>query len=351
MKPTRVRDVLVAAGLQAVICLAAAPLVAAGDAPRLGLTPVGQEGTFFDLTLEPGDHLQIEVEAANFGHERTRARTYAADVYSIVNGGFGAELRGQQSAEPTTWLSYPTQEITLKPQQALSVPFEVDVPFDTPPGQYITALVIESKEDLQSTGVLALNQVNRSAIAVAIDVPGPHEPRLSIGSLQHKTVAGHSILTFAVSNPGNVHLWPEGRLVLREKGGSRIVALAVVMDAVYAGKATVLETPLSWGLAPGEYCAELSLSDPATGAHDATACDAFYVAPAASGGGGDESENPPLLPGTDVLLIVTPVSFAIIAGAGLVGLAVILAIRRRTAAAETEAQSAQRAVNAYRAPK
>lgn len=335
--------------------LVAAPVAAAGEAPRLGLTPLGQPGTYFDLTLAPGEDRQIEVEAANFGRERTRARTYAADVYSIVNGGFGAELRGNEATGPTTWLSYPTQSITLEPQQALRVPFIVSVPPGTPPGEYVTALVIESTESLKSSGPLALNQVNRSAIAVAIDVPGPRQPRLMIGVVRHKTVGGHSILVFEVDNPGNVHLWPAGGLLLRDAQGSRIVVEAVVMDVLYAGTRTLLETPLSRGLPPGEYCAELSLTDAATGAHDATECLPFSMAqPPSNDRVGDDPDMPGSLPGTGVLLTVTPLSLSIIAGAILIGSALLLGARRRAPrqvpARRTGRQPAKPAAASYRTP-
>jgi hypothetical protein len=321
---------LATSALLATLWLVPATVALGGEAPRLGLTPMGQTGPYFDLTLAPGEHRQLEVEAANFGRERTRARTYTADVYSIVNGGFGAELYGDGATGTTTWLSYPTQQIMLEPQEALLVAFVVGVPANTPPGEYITALVIESTEPLQGTGPLALKQVNRSAIAVAIDVPGPREPGIVIGLVGHKAVSGHSILTFEVDNPGNVHLWPAGDMVLRDAGGSRIMAEAVVMDALYAGTATLLEAPVSDALPPGEYCAELSLTDPATGAHDATDCLTFFVGrPQSNEGAGGGPDTPWSLPGTSVLLRVTPLSLSILVGAALIGSALLLAVRRR----------------------
>jgi hypothetical protein len=324
-----VRSALAAGALLATMWLVPAPVTAAGEAPRLGLTPMGQTGPYFDLTMVPGENRQVEVEAANFGSERTRARTYAADVYSIVNGGFGARLYGEPTTATTAWLDYPTQRMTLEPQQALQVPFVVSVPIGTPPGEYITALVIESTDPLQSSGPLALNQVNRSAIAVAIDVPGPRDARLSIGLVRHKTVGGHSILSFEVQNPGNVHLWPAGRFQLLDGRGSRIVAAAVVMDALYAGTRTRLEAPLSDALPPGDYCAELSLTDSATGAHDATECLAFSVGPPSNDGAGGDSPGPTLLPGTSTGLAAASVSLSIIVGAALIGWALLLAARRR----------------------
>ena len=143
---------------------AAGPVSANHEPARLGLTPVGQHGTYFELTLEPGESRRLQVEAANFGHEESLARTYAADVYSIVNGGFGAGLFGQRPSGTTMWLTYPTQEFTLAPEDAVVVDFEVEVPRDTLPGEYVAALVIENAEPLRGAGSIAVDQVNRSAI-------------------------------------------------------------------------------------------------------------------------------------------------------------------------------------------
>jgi hypothetical protein len=228
--------------------------------------------------MRPGDSMQLQVEAANFGHEEADARTYAADVYSIVNGGFGANLFGERSAGTTLWVTYSTQELTLGPEDAVVIDFEVSVPEATQPGEYITALVIENAEPVVGSGGIAFDQVNRSAIAIAITVPGPPRPELEIGELRHQEVAGISVITFEVANTGNVHLRPNGDFVLRRGADTQIAAAPVTMGTVYAGTSTRLEAPVGELLPPGGYCAELRLTDQSTGASATTECLAFEVA-------------------------------------------------------------------------
>ena len=63
---------------------------------KLALLPVGQAGSYFDLTMRPG-----ETRSLRGRHRPTTAtsalaaRTYAADVYTIINGGFGGRLRDE----------------------------------------------------------------------------------------------------------------------------------------------------------------------------------------------------------------------------------------------------------------
>ena len=268
----------------------ATPVLATHEPPRLGLTPLGETGSFFNLTLDAGEAADLHVEVANFGHAELMARTFSADVYSIINGGFGAELFGERSSGATHWVDYPAQEIALGPAERVVINFSVSVPARTPPGEYITSLVAENVEPYQGAegGDMAMEQVNRTALAVAIDVPGIREPALAIGAVGHKAAAGTSFLSFEVRNPGDVHLKPAGEFVLRDAAGRGLAQAPAVMDSVYAGSQTLFEAPLATVLAPGEYCAELSLTDAETGAADGTECRPFTVGePAPDVEGGD----------------------------------------------------------------
>lgn len=324
------RSLLVATSLGLV---AAGPVSADHEPARLGLTPVGRDATFFELTMQPGDSMRLEVEAANFGHEEADARTYAADVYSIVNGGFGADLFGERSAETTLWVSYPTQELTLGPEDAVVIDFEVSVPEATEPGEYITALVIENAEPVVGSGGIAFDQVNRSAIAIAITVPGPQRPGLEIGELRLQEVAGISVITFEVTNTGNVHLHPTGDFALRRGADTEVAAAPVTMGTVYAGTSTQLEAPVGELLPPGDYCAELRLTDPSAEASATTECLGFEVpAPVDEGpqAGGPLPEIAALVGAAFRDSPMTVTAFALFAAAGAVFLVIW---RRRRAAA------------------
>jgi hypothetical protein len=276
----------------ALASIAAAPVLAQHEPPRLGLTPTGEEGPYFDLTAEPGEALELQVELANFGHDAVLARTFAADAYSIINGGFGAELFGEPASGTTRWLEFPPKEITLGPNEGILIDFTVTVPADTAPGEYITALVAENAEPYLGSegGGVAVEQVNRTVVAVAIDVPGRRQPALEIGAVAHKAVADASFVRFEVSNPGNVHLKPSGEFTLRDSRAIELAAAPAIMDSVYALNETLFEAPLAAALEAGDYCAELSLTDEETGVADSTECLPFTVQPppsepAAAGGG------------------------------------------------------------------
>lgn len=241
----------------------ASVLVRAQEQPViLGIQPVGVTGRFFALTLAPGETRELTVELANFGTAKVRARTYAADAYTIINGGFGARLDGEPTSGTTRWLDYTVDTLELAPRAGVQRTFKVSVPADTKPGEYISSLVIQSAES-QSTGGtgIAIRQVLRQAIAVAIRVPGPQTPGLVIGAATYRTIAGNSMVAVIVKNTGNIHLKPSGEFVLHDPKGVEVSRYPIAMDTVYAGTSTFIEVPFNGRLNPGDYTVELTLAD------------------------------------------------------------------------------------------
>jgi hypothetical protein len=249
-----------------VLVTVTAPAVALGaeSQVKLVLQPVGQPGPYFDLAIPAGESRRLEVRIANDGTAATAARTYAADVYTIVNGGFGGRLRGEPQTGTTRWLDYATDVVQLAPGAATHVTFTVAVPAGTGPGEYITSLVLENDQPVAgAAGTVALDQVMRQAIAVVVTVPGTRSPGLSIGEAIHTVVDGRSTVSVAVENTGNTRLKPTGTFILRDAAGAQISKASVPMDTVYARTPTSIEVPLAALLVPGRYTVRLTLEDAA----------------------------------------------------------------------------------------
>ena len=228
---------------------------------ELGLRPIDPAGEFFELTLAPGETRTLQVELANFGDVGISARTYAADVYTIVNGGFGARLRDEPHTGATLWLDYAGEVVQLEPGQGIQRSFTVTVPTDAEAGEYISSLILENEEPIRGTGEVALDQVIRQATAVVVTVPGPRTAALRIGAASHKVVADKSVVAVEVDNPGNVRLRPVAQFALFDAAGSEVSRATVPMDSFYARTSTLVEIPLAALLRPGSYTVNLSLDD------------------------------------------------------------------------------------------
>jgi Bacterial protein of unknown function (DUF916) len=264
-------------------------LIIAGQGPAAGqaeeppvalaLRPIDQPGPFFDLTMTPGESRALEVEIANVGTAGLAARTYAADAYTIINGGFGVRLRDEPQSGTTLWLDYTTDTIQLPPGEGIRRTFTVTVPAGTPPGEYITSLVLENQDPLRGTGAVAIDQVFRQATAIVVTVPGARLGALEIGAARHTVVAGHSVVAVALENTGNVRLKPAASFAVKDAAGVEVWHTDVPMDSFFAGDATLVEVPIAGLLAPGAYTVALTLDDVAAGVHAADPAIPFTVEP------------------------------------------------------------------------
>jgi LPXTG-motif cell wall-anchored protein len=333
------RRVLLVAAFTVVLGLEAPPLVAAADGPivdpvRLALTPVGQPGSFFDLTMRAGDTLRLEVDVANTGDAPVDSRTYAADVYTINNGGFGARLRNAPQSGTTGWVDFPAETRELPARASRRQAFTVTVPAGTGAGEYITSLILENDEPIRAVGDIAFDQVARQAVALVITVPGPRSPALAIGAASHRVVATTSVVAVAVENPGNIRLKPTVTFALSDGSGAEVSRAVQPMDSFYARTTAFVEFPLAARLDPGQYTVELRLDDGVTGARAYERAIPFVVEglPEPPAEAGTTSGLIGVLQGLGGEQIAVP-SWAVIVGVSLLlgGLFVLVIRRRRNA--------------------
>lgn len=231
------------------------------EMPKLGIAPVGASGPFFDLTMEPGERLEFSVRLENFGTTKARARTYAADGYTILNGGFGAKLADEPISGTTKWLDYEADVIELESGSAVERGFAVSVPEKTKPGEYITSLAIENADPIQGTGGVTINQITRQVVAVSITVPGPQNPKLKITGATYELLPSYAHVLVALNNNGNVRLKPSGEVVVRDSADTEVTRYSLAMDSFYAHTKTAIEVILLQPLEPGDYMVSVKLTD------------------------------------------------------------------------------------------
>ncbi len=234
--------------------------------PAFAIAPSGEvEGAYFAVTMEPGDTQTLTASLVNAAETSLHARTFAADAYTIVNGGMGVRDDGSEATEVTTWIAYPAETLTLEPKSTIERSFTVTVPDDAPPGQHLTGIVLQTAEPLPVPGSTTFNQILRKTVAVFITVPGPVQPGLSIGEVSLAPGETWNALRVEVANTGNVLVRPTGTVVLRDGSGSIVLTAPVAMGPVYAGDGTTLEIVISDPLPPGELAVEVELIDEARG--------------------------------------------------------------------------------------
>lgn len=247
--------------------------------PQFVLRPAGSaDGSYIDLTLDAGASTDVAIVLANVDDEPIALRTFAADAFTLVNGGFGVRDDAAVPTAPTTWLTYEPATIDFGPSEGVERTVTISVPPGTAPGQYISGLVLQTAEALEIEGSGMFRQIVRKVIAVLITVPGPLEPGFTLGAPELVANPGATLLSVPVMNSGNVLVKPAGDLTLTGPGGAEVLRAPLQLGSVYAGDATTIELALPPGLTPGDYTVDVVLADEATSI-EASLADATVTMP------------------------------------------------------------------------
>ncbi len=232
------------------------------SAASLVIKPSNYDGSFYDLVVEPGQRLELAVEIGNTGDHDVEALTYAADGFTQINGGLGIADADAPKTGPTLWSNYRTKTISLAAGVAVIETFQLDVPAEALPGDYITALVVqEDPAQLETAHGVTITQVLRQAITIRMTVPGPAAAQLGIEGAGHSISGGNSVIEVGLRNTGHRTLTPSGEFRLYDADGVELTRFPVSMGKVYAQTTAAFEVPFTTRLNPGAYTISVTLAD------------------------------------------------------------------------------------------
>ena len=237
--------------------------------PRFLVHPKGgTDGDYFTLEAEAGTTSNLTVVLANIDDEPLSLQTYANDAIPIINGGFAIAAEGVTAPDApgvAAWIDYPSETFDFEAGEGVEQTFTVTIPEDTPPGQYIAGIALETAEPIEVEGTDLFNQVISKTIAVFIIVPGPEEPAFELGAPEVLADSALSRIVVPVTNTGNVLVKPAGEVVVRNASGETVLKAPVTMGSVYAGTTVQLSVPLTTPLPEGAYTVSVDVADEATG--------------------------------------------------------------------------------------
>jgi hypothetical protein len=225
-------------------------------------------GDFFAPTIVAGGTETLTVVLANTGDTPFMARTYPTNAHTAVNGGFSISDDVEEPTGVTLWLDYPEATYDIKPGTGLEREFSVTVPSDTPPGQYLTSLVLEDAEARSVDGTENFKQIVRFPVPVFITVPGELASSFVIDGAALDTSGSPFVLSIGISNTGNVKVRPAGRVAVLDSAGVEMFNTDVEMQSVFAHDQTVLVIGLPDSMEQGSYRVRADLTDALSTASD-----------------------------------------------------------------------------------
>ncbi len=241
----------------------ASSVPATGEAPQvqMGLRGDGQDdGVRIDAEIEAGGTLDSRVFVGNYGTDPIDVIIYTADVGTLANGGLKLANADSEQHEPTTWLTFPTETITLAPQTERAKDFVVTVPADASPGEYAVAFAMETAEAIPVPGAPQLKQKLRRILPMYITVPGQVSADFTFGDPAFTSDLGPTI-QIPLSNLGQTILRLTGDIEITNESGATVLETSLALSVVYGKSDTFILLPLSAPLPVGDYEVSLTMTD------------------------------------------------------------------------------------------
>lgn len=239
--------------------------------PKFALLPVGDypDGYFDDLQAAPGESLDLAVNVVNLADEPVSLVAFVSNAVNVVNGGFAAAPQDVEATGATTWIDFPKTTVDLMPGEQQEIPFTVAVPADAAPGQYISALSVQTPQAVSLSGSSSLDFTLAYSISVGILVPGERSAAFELGEPGITVDNLLTMIAIPITCTGNYLVQPTGQLTLTDGQGKQVMSAPIEMGSVYAGNETGIEVPVPDQVQPGEYTLDMTLTDPESGATDA----------------------------------------------------------------------------------
>lgn len=235
---------------------------AAGGSLPYGIQPADSTISFFEFEAEPADVVELPVLLYNNDELPIEIRTYAADGYTLVNGGFDARLDGQPVTETASWIEYEAENIIIEGGDTIERLARLTVPADAAPGEYFAALVVQNASPIQTGNI---EQVIRQLIAVVVVIPGSETVAIEVGDASFRQLTDYFSVLVEVTNSGSIRVRPSGELAVYDAADTLMLTAPVTMGLVLPGDTTSVEIALPQVLPVGEYIVEILLGDEESG--------------------------------------------------------------------------------------
>lgn len=180
--------------------------------------------SIFVYESEPGSVTEDAVKLINNTDEQRTVKVYAVDSQHSSDGAFACAQAVDEKKDVGAWLTLQTNEVTLEPNSNKEVSFSVKVPATAETGEHNGCIAIEdTKAPTQQVGngiVLSF----RSALRVAVTVPGNIEANLAFTNLIINEQKDKLMISPILKNTGNVSVDASVKISLNTFFGGRVAS-------------------------------------------------------------------------------------------------------------------------------
>lgn len=191
-----------------------------GGRPAYPREDNSRSNSIFIHTLDPGESVKDGVNVINNSNEEKSVLVYPTDSVVSSGGAFACEQFVDERDGVGSWITLDKNRVTLASAENEIIDFIITVPANADVGEHNGCVVMQGEEQNESTEGIGLSF--RSAIRVAILVPGDIVKQLEIVGFTPKVGDEKVTLTTNVENKGNVSVDADVQTVIDTFWGRQI---------------------------------------------------------------------------------------------------------------------------------
>lgn len=153
-----------------------------------------------------GESVDDAVLLINSSDQSKTVELYATDSVMSSGGAFACKQKVEDKLGVGLWVSLESNSVVVEPNSTILVPFSITVPQNAGVGEHNGCIAFQTLEAPVDTSVPGIQLSFRSAIRVAITVPGDIEKSLDFRERVVSTSDDSIIVTERLYNGGNVSL-------------------------------------------------------------------------------------------------------------------------------------------------
>ena len=244
-------------------CLFVTAVCVSAQAPAATTQPTGNGISLaparIELEMQPGAETTVVV---NLDYHATAENLQPVRIVASLND-WTIDRDGQVKFErantlpnsASSWLIYSPAETTVVPGNLHAIRVTVSVPKDATPGDHLTALIVEQRQDNIKLNQNRRQMVIRYRMAAVFYIKIPQLRRQgSLESLRAETKDEQVVVTPLLKNSGNSVLRPLTSLKVTDSAGTAVAELPQKESLPLLGGAELMQPlVLESRLAPGTY--------------------------------------------------------------------------------------------------
>jgi hypothetical protein len=178
--------------------------------------------SIFVYEAKPSSVTNDAIKIINNTTEQRTIKVYAVDSQNSSDGAFACAQAADQKTAVGSWLVLAQNEVTLAPKQNQEIPFTVTVPANASTGEYNGCIAVEDVNGPTQSAGNGIVLSFRSAIRVALTVPGKIDADLTYTDLLINEKTDKLIVSPILKNTGNVSVDASVRTSLKSLFGNTI---------------------------------------------------------------------------------------------------------------------------------